>query len=166
MGITAWFVILPLCLTSLTTGLVQALGTAWGLLRHYWIMFKLLLTVVATVIFLMKLGPISSFDQAGQENFSAADHTGLQVSLLIHAIGGLTILLAIIVLAVYKPRGMTPYGIRKQQQQKGTATADHLAVTVPYWVKAVGTVVITLVILVLIMLLVGGHGPGTHFSHH
>lgn len=30
MGITAWFVILPLAATSLVTGLVQALGTAWG----------------------------------------------------------------------------------------------------------------------------------------
>lgn len=33
MGITAWFVILPLGLATLATGLVQALGTAWGLLR-------------------------------------------------------------------------------------------------------------------------------------
>lgn len=43
MGLTAWFVILPLSLAALTTGLVQALGTAWGSFRHYWILFKLLL---------------------------------------------------------------------------------------------------------------------------
>ncbi|UUZ65482.1 hypothetical protein LP417_13840 [Polaromonas sp. P1-6] len=37
MGVAAWFVILPLSLASLITGLVQALGTSWGLFRHYWI---------------------------------------------------------------------------------------------------------------------------------
>ena len=39
MGLTAWFVILPLSLVALTTGLVQVLGTAWGLFPHYWIPF-------------------------------------------------------------------------------------------------------------------------------
>jgi hypothetical protein len=56
MGLTAWFVILPLSLASLITGLVQALGTAWGLFRHYWILFKLLLAAVATIVLLLKWG--------------------------------------------------------------------------------------------------------------
>ena len=34
MGLTAWFVIFPLSITSLITGLIQALGTAWGVFRH------------------------------------------------------------------------------------------------------------------------------------
>ncbi|TWO63321.1 hypothetical protein FN976_28550, partial [Caenimonas sedimenti] len=59
MGVTAWLVIMPLSLATLATGLTQALGTAWGLLRHYWVLFKLLLTAVATVVLLLKLGPIS-----------------------------------------------------------------------------------------------------------
>lgn len=74
MGLTAWFVILPLSLASLTTGLVQALGTAWGLFRHYWILFKLLLTGVATVVLLLKLGPISDLaDAAAAATFSSAN---------------------------------------------------------------------------------------------
>lgn len=36
MELVGWFVILPLCLASLLTGLVQSLGTAWGLFQHYW----------------------------------------------------------------------------------------------------------------------------------
>lgn len=36
MDLTGWYVIVPLCLASLATGLVQALGTPWGLVRHYW----------------------------------------------------------------------------------------------------------------------------------
>lgn len=30
-----WFVLVPLSLASLLTGLVQSLGTRWGLFRHY-----------------------------------------------------------------------------------------------------------------------------------
>jgi hypothetical protein len=37
MALIAWFVILPLSLASFATGVIQALGTAWGLIRHYWV---------------------------------------------------------------------------------------------------------------------------------
>ena len=73
MALTAWFVILPLSLASLMTGVVQALGTAWGLLRHYWVVAKLLLTAFATAILLLKLAPISDLAAAaGQASFSSA----------------------------------------------------------------------------------------------
>ena len=35
MALIAWFVIVPLTFAALLTGLVQSLGTAWGLFRHY-----------------------------------------------------------------------------------------------------------------------------------
>ncbi|MGH9967668.1 MAG: hypothetical protein ACREBG_07510, partial [Pyrinomonadaceae bacterium] len=50
MELTAWFVIVPLAIASLLTGLVQALGTTWGLFRHYWVLVKLLLTIFATIV--------------------------------------------------------------------------------------------------------------------
>src|SRR3954453_22729473 len=53
MGLTAWFVILPLSLASVATGLLQALGTAWGFVRHYWVVAKLLLSAFATAILLL-----------------------------------------------------------------------------------------------------------------
>jgi hypothetical protein len=79
MGLTAWFVILPLSLASLTTGLVQALGTAWGLFRHYWVLFKLLLTAVATIVLLLKLGPIRYLaDMAAETTFPAPISSGCE----------------------------------------------------------------------------------------
>lgn len=36
MELYCWFVIVPLSLTSPLTGVVQSLGTTWGLFRHYW----------------------------------------------------------------------------------------------------------------------------------
>jgi hypothetical protein len=35
---------------------VQSLGTPWGLFRHYWVVFKLLITAFATIILLIYLG--------------------------------------------------------------------------------------------------------------
>src|SRR5918997_572837 len=46
--VITWAVIVPLCLASLVTGVVQSLGTSWGLVRHWWVLIKLALTVVAT----------------------------------------------------------------------------------------------------------------------
>src|SRR5215208_6576209 len=57
---TAWFAIVPLAFASLLTGLVQALGTPWGLFRHYWVLMKLLLTIVATSVLLLHMGTVSS----------------------------------------------------------------------------------------------------------
>ena len=118
MGLTAWFVILPLSLASFATGIVQALGTSWGLFRHYWILFKLLLTAVATIVLLLKLGSISSLtDLAAGMTLSSTDLVGLRTSLMVHAAGGLLVLLTATALAIYKPSGMTRYGIRKHRER-------------------------------------------------
>jgi len=39
-------------------------------------------------------------------------------STLVHSVGGTVVLIVILVLNVYKPRGMTRYGWRKQQEQR------------------------------------------------
>src|SRR3712207_4270003 len=59
MELIAWFVIVPLVLASLLTGVVQALGIPWGLFRHYWVLVKLLLTVLVTLVVLLQMPLIS-----------------------------------------------------------------------------------------------------------
>jgi ABC-type anion transport system duplicated permease subunit len=114
--LTARFVIIPLVLASLVTGLVQALGTSWGLFRHYWVIAKLLLTVLVTIIVLLQMELISYVAGAAAENtISSADLRGLRSSLVLHAGVGLLVLLAPVALSIYKPRGMTRYGWDKQQ---------------------------------------------------
>jgi len=167
MGSAAWFVILPLSLASLMTGLVQALGTAWGLFRHYWVLFKLLLTAVATGVLLLKLGPISYLaDAAAEPAYSSANLVGLRTSILIHALGGLLVLLAIVTLAVYKPPGMTRYGVRKLREQGNAGTQSDLGspTSTPLWVKVFGLIVVLLILMFGVMLLGGDHGPGAHMS--
>jgi len=58
MNLIGWFVIVPLSFASLLTGVVQALGTSWGLFRHYWVVVKLLITVFATALLLLHMQPV------------------------------------------------------------------------------------------------------------
>ena len=144
MGLTAWLVILPLSLATLVTGLVQAVGSAWGLLRHYWIIFKLILTVVATFVLLLKMQPISYLaEQAAQAAVSMDEVQGLRNSLAIHGAGGLLVLLAAFVLAMYKPAGLT-------------------RLAPPRWAKFFGAVLAVFLLLLAVMVLLGAHGPHAH----
>ena len=53
MHVITWFVIVPLSAAALLTGLVQSTVTPWGVFRHYWVVTKLALTVMATAILAM-----------------------------------------------------------------------------------------------------------------
>jgi hypothetical protein len=119
MELTAWFVIVPLAFASLLTGLVQSLGTKWGLFRHYWVLAKLLLTGLVTIVLLLKMKLIGYVAGAAADTaLSSADLRAARTELVIHAGGGLLVLLLPVVLSVYKPRGMTRYGWRKQHEQR------------------------------------------------
>ncbi len=117
---TGWFVLVPLSLASLLTGLVQSLGTKWGLFRHYWVLFKLLMNVFATIVLLMYMQTLDYFARLATDTpLSSDDLSGLRnPSPMIHAALALLLLLVATVLAVYKPRGLTPYGWRKQHEQR------------------------------------------------
>ncbi len=54
-----WWVIAPASAAALLTGILQALGTAWGLTRHWWVLLKLGLTVLAAAALLVHLQPTS-----------------------------------------------------------------------------------------------------------
>jgi len=119
MELTAWFVIVPLSLASLVTGLVQSLGTTWGLLRHYWVLIKLVLTILATLALLVHMQPIGYMARvAAATTIARADHRGVRIQLVATAGAALLVLLVATTLGVYKPRGMTPYGRRKQNYQR------------------------------------------------
>jgi hypothetical protein len=112
-----WFVIVPLALASLLTGIVQSLGTTWGLFRHYWVLFKLLLTVLATSILLMYTQTVGYFASIAAEPGASLGELRAPTFVL-HSGAGLLVLLVTTVLAVYKPRGLTGYGRRKQDEQR------------------------------------------------
>ena len=115
-----WFVLVPLAFCSLVTGLVQSLGTTWGLFRHYWVLFKLLINVFATIVLLLYMQTLDYFADRAADPASSAGDLGVlrSPSPLIHAGAALLLLLVATTLAVYKPPGMTRYGRRKQYEQR------------------------------------------------
>ncbi|MQA80240.1 MAG: DUF2269 domain-containing protein [Streptosporangiales bacterium] len=113
----AWFVLVPLALGSLLTGTVQSLGTTWGLFRHYWVLFKLLINVVATIYLLIYTQTFASMARVAADP-SADLGVVRNASPGLHASLALLLLLVAMVLAVYKPRGMTRYGQRKQRRKQ------------------------------------------------
>lgn len=161
MALTAWFVILPLSLASFLTGVVQALGTAWGLVRQYWVVAKLLLTTFATGILLLKLAPISDLAAAaGRLSFSSEGSAELKMSLLVHSVGGLVVLLVITILAVYKPVGLTSFAKREEVRSAGNAASS--GALTPRWVRNSLIAATALALLVALLILHGGHGPAMH----
>ena len=119
MALTAWFVIFPLVFAAMLTGLVQSLGTAWGLFRHYWVLVKFLLTVLTIVVLLLQLDGIEYVAGVATEaTLSSTDLLGLRRSILTHAAGGLLVLLVPLALSLYKPRGLTRYGWRRQDERR------------------------------------------------
>lgn len=115
MALIARLVVTPLALAALVTGLIQSLGTAWGLFRHYWVLIKLLMTLFATAILLVKLDLIDQAARLASETILArADLRAVGIQLLVHAAGGLLVLLVPAVLSIYKPQGLTRYGTRRR----------------------------------------------------
>jgi hypothetical protein len=114
MDLLARLLILPLCLGSLLTGVVQSLISHWGLLRHYWVAFKLLLNALSTIVLLGHMRPIAEVAQVAQgEPLGLANLYGTRLQILLDAAAALVVLIVATALAVYKPRGVTPYGWRR-----------------------------------------------------
>ena len=119
MDLITRFTIVPLSLAPLLlTGPILSLGTPWGLFRHYWIIVKLVINILSTLILLVHLQPISYMSRVAADGTLSSADRGMQIQLVVAAGAGLLALLVSTGLAVYKPRGMTPYGWRKQYEER------------------------------------------------
>jgi hypothetical protein len=160
MHLITWFVIVPLSLAALSTGILQSLGTTWGLFDHYWVVTKLLLTVLATIILLVHTQPIAHVAaRAAQTTLAAGDLRQLRLQLVGDACSAVFVLLVTTALSVYKPWGMTPYGLLKQRQLSAASRSPVNRQVAP-WGRYVILGIIGLVLLVLLVHLAGGgmHG--------
>lgn len=119
MALTTWWVIVPMAFLALLSGTVASLGTRWGLFRYYWVLLKLLITLFAIVILLVHTKPIDFLaDVAGKTTVLGVDLQDPQRLLAFASGTTLLVLFVLTALSVYKPRGLTPYGWRKKQEQR------------------------------------------------
>jgi len=155
MHLTTWFVIVPLSLAALLTGIVQSLGTSWGLFRHYWIVTKLLLTFLATIILLIHTQPIDRVAAvASQTTLGFGDLRQVRIQLVGDACAALFVLLVTTTLSVYKPWGMTSYGLRKQNEETAAWRPPSTRQLAP-WGRYVLFGIMAVVLLVLLLHLAG-----------
>ncbi|MDQ2993082.1 MAG: hypothetical protein M3R30_09735 [Candidatus Eremiobacteraeota bacterium] len=112
MDITTWWVTVPLDIAAVLSGLVLSLGTEWGLFRHYWVMVKLLLTIPATLLFLLHAQSIDFIARAADARILAeGDLAQLRMQLIADAAAACLVLLVATALSIYKPRGRTSASI-------------------------------------------------------
>jgi hypothetical protein len=119
MGLVGSFVIVPLAVASLFSGILMSLGTKWGLFQHYWVLISLILTLFATLILLGNIQTVNAFATIAAK-MDDADVIMLRAGLegeLLHAGIGLVVVVVIQAMNVYKPRGLTAFGWRNQQKQ-------------------------------------------------
>jgi hypothetical protein len=116
MDLIGQFAVVPLSLLAVLTGVVQALGTHWGLFRYYWVLTKFTLTIVATLLLILhqftavaaaaarvSVGAVGALPDVGR----------LGTQLVFDASAAIVVLLVTTTLSVYKPWGQTAYAERK-----------------------------------------------------
>lgn len=124
MDLIGWSIILPLSLTSLASGIIQGLGTVWGLFRHYWVVIKLVITALATVLLLVHLQPVTAMaGMAMAADLRSSDMNAMRIQLVADAGAAMLALLVTTILSLYKPRGLIRYG-ESVSAQKNTGAGS------------------------------------------
>jgi len=164
MDLMSRFVIIPMCFAALATGLLQALGTPWGLLRYYWIVMKFGLAIFATIALLIHQFAVMAeaakrVSGAAAETLFSPDFGPLKTELVRAPSLAILLLLVVTTLGVYKPWGLTRYGRRKQQERRKVQEQPDRET--PLGVKIFLTVVGVLA-LVFVVLHLTGHGFESH----
>ena len=120
--------LLPLSIGALMSGVVQSLGTKWGLLRHYWVVGKLVLTLFATAaLFVHQATAIAEGARLALDATAPLLQSGrlreLGIQLLADSGIALLVLLTITMIAVYKPWGVVGYVTRSLKVFLAAVTA-------------------------------------------
>jgi len=166
MDLISRFIIIPMCFAALATGLLQALGTPWGLFRYYWILLKFGLALFATIALLIHQFAVMAVaarrvSGAAAETLFSTDLGPLKTELVRAPSLAILLLLVVTTLGVYKPWGLTRYGRRKQQERRKVQQQPDTET--PLGVKIFFAVIGALV-LVFVVLHLTGHGFESH-SH-
>ncbi|AXB42081.1 hypothetical protein [Amycolatopsis albispora] len=116
MAMVGETLLIPVSLAAFTSGLVLSLGTKWGLFRHWWVVVKFALTLIAVV-----LTPLSSVP--GLRDLAAAvsatpagqltDTGEFAVGLLSAGCVSSAMYLTCVVLTAFKPGGRTRFARRR-----------------------------------------------------
>ena len=120
MEVIGWRAVVPLGCLAFLTGLVMSLGTPWGLVRHYWVLFALVLTVLALTVLILHMPTVTA-----AANLARTVDNRAVIALggdVLHPALGLVLLVVVAVLNVYKPRGLTGFGRKRSPTSSRSTT--------------------------------------------
>lgn len=109
-----WLVV-PVALLALVTGLVLALGTPWGLARHRWVWTKFWLTLITTGLSIFSLRP--GIDAAAAEG-------AVDINLVVAPSVATGTYLFITAISILKPWGLTRRGRRLRFSASSAKSVD------------------------------------------
>lgn len=160
MNLMGQFIIVPLSLAALLTGLVQSLGTHWGLFRHYWVFVKFVLAIGATILLLLHqfTAVAAAARRVSGSSMGALPKVGsFGTQLVVDASLAVLVLVVTTTLSVYKPWGPIRYRQRTSQERSEVLNSDNKA---PFRLKIFFAVIAVFVATILLLHLTG------HSLHH
>ncbi|GAB2858814.1 hypothetical protein GCM10027176_71660 [Actinoallomurus bryophytorum] len=108
------YVVIPVALCAVLTGLLLGLGTRWGLLRYHWVTVKLVVGLLALTLAVLPLQiQLHTAATAVQEPGATSDIGFVQYTLIIAPAVALALYSSNVVLSIFKPWGMSAYGKRR-----------------------------------------------------
>jgi hypothetical protein len=152
MNVIGAAAIVPLGIGALLSGVIQSLGTPWGLFRYYWVVMKLALSVVAVLLLVLHqfTAVATAAERAsGTSPGIMSEIGGLGSQLVVDAGGAILLLLVITTLSVFKPWGRTSYGNAQLAREANLAVASvrTMSPTLRAFLIALGVIVTLLVVL-------------------
>jgi len=161
MNLVGQYLIVPLSLAALLTGLLQSLGTAWGLFRYYWVLVKFILTTIATLLLLLhqfKAVSVVADRVLGSSAGTLPNVGKIGTQLVVDSSLGIVVLVIVTVLGIYKPWGLIRKEVRRQAQgSEIKAPSDKLPLGLKFLLLILGLALAFVVILHLT-----GHSPMMH----
>ncbi|WP_055546002.1 hypothetical protein [Streptomyces sp. NBRC 110028] len=109
MHVLGDWLLIPVSLLSLLSGVVLSLGTPWGLARHRWVYVKFWLTLVTTAATAFAL---RARIDAAMADVSAGRAVGATTDLVLAPSVSLGVYVFLTAISVIKPWGMTAWGRR------------------------------------------------------
>lgn len=118
-------VVIPGAFGCLITGLISSAFSNWGFLKHAWIVFKWIVTVLAILFGSYFLGPwetamVQISGKLGMSSLSAPEYLYNQKMHLIFAIIQLLVLLTTVFVSIFKPWKSTKAKNKPIEIAKGT----------------------------------------------
>ncbi|MGI8331352.1 hypothetical protein ACRYCC_15430 [Actinomadura scrupuli] len=116
-------IVIPSVVLTLVSGLVLSLGTPWGLIRHRWVLLKLVISLIIPITATVQKTWIEQLQERTRD--PAGETGGVGLALTVTTICYMLLLWTAVVLSIYKPGGRTRWGRPSGRTKRAATGGDH-----------------------------------------